>query len=226
MYFCCSYSCFHCAFRRIEPVNIRLVADKTERAHQTVEDGKTGANSEDHQNYQTGTRKVEDNSEKALAKNAFREASLTGTSGTEIQGRPSPARTDADILYDTKLRPQYDGIEETANAHMENARLNGNTSTDTVSASVRKSSGPARNDVTTCTPRKNLLFLKTHKTGSSTIQNIVYRYGDANGLTFALPPSGVYFGVPALFRRTFPIKSPTGKYNMLANHARYNRPGE
>lgn len=73
-------------------------------------------------------------------------------------------------------------------------------------------------------PRKNLLFLKTHKTGSSTIQNIVYRYGDNHGLTFALPVSDVYMGTPSLFEKRFAIRSSSGKYNMLANHARYNRP--
>ncbi|XP_041470116.1 galactosylceramide sulfotransferase-like [Lytechinus variegatus] len=85
------------------------------------------------------------------------------------------------------------------------------------------SSGPERRNETRCIPRKNMMYLKTHKTGSSTLQNIIYRYGDAHGLKFALPKAGVYLGTPSLFRRTFPIPSPTGKYNMLANHARYNR---
>ena len=75
-------------------------------------------------------------------------------------------------------------------------------------------------------PRKNVLFLKTHKTGSSTVQNILYRYGDRNDLTFALPVRDVYMGTPQLFQSRFAVKSPTGKYNMLANHARYNGPGE
>ncbi|XP_072166320.1 galactose-3-O-sulfotransferase 2-like [Diadema setosum] len=76
-----------------------------------------------------------------------------------------------------------------------------------------------------CTsPLKNLVFLKTHKTGSSTIQNIVYRYGDKHNLIFALPAYDVYMGTPNLFKAKYAKRSPTGKYNMLANHARYNRP--
>ena len=75
-------------------------------------------------------------------------------------------------------------------------------------------------------PRKNVLFLKTHKTGSSTVQNILYRYGDRTGLTFALPVNDVYMGTPGLFQSKHAVKSATGKYNILANHARYNRPGE
>ena len=38
-----------------------------------------------------------------------------------------------------------------------------------------------------CTPVKSLIFAKTHKTGSSTLQNIFLRYGWKNNLTFVLP---------------------------------------
>ncbi|XP_054760629.2 galactosylceramide sulfotransferase-like [Lytechinus pictus] len=93
------------------------------------------------------------------------------------------------------------------------------TSADTISPS-----GQERHDETRCVPRENIMYLKTHKTGSSTLQNIIYRYGDAHGLTFALPKTGVHLGTPSLFNRTHPVKSPSGKYNILANHARYNRP--
>ena len=73
-----------------------------------------------------------------------------------------------------------------------------------------------------CRPRNNIVLLKTHKTGSSTIQNILYRYGDARGLSFVLPASDVYMGSPALFLPKFAIPSSHG-YNILANHARYNK---
>jgi len=45
------------------------------------------------------------------------------------------------------------------------------------------------NPESTCTPKSNIFFLKTHKTGSSTVQNLLLRYGDKNNLTFALPRS-------------------------------------
>ena len=38
-----------------------------------------------------------------------------------------------------------------------------------------------------CRPSSNILFLKTHKTASSTIQNIFFRYGIRNKLWFAMP---------------------------------------
>ncbi|XP_059188074.1 galactose-3-O-sulfotransferase 2 [Centropristis striata] len=39
----------------------------------------------------------------------------------------------------------------------------------------------------TCHPKSHIVFLKTHKTASSTILNILYRYGESKNLTFALP---------------------------------------
>ncbi|KAG9337558.1 hypothetical protein JZ751_028575 [Albula glossodonta] len=41
--------------------------------------------------------------------------------------------------------------------------------------------------VPACQPKTHIVFLKTHKTASSTILNILYRYGDSRNLTFALP---------------------------------------
>lgn len=38
-----------------------------------------------------------------------------------------------------------------------------------------------------CKPANNILFLKTHKTGSSTVTNILNRYGDTRSLIFAMP---------------------------------------
>ena len=43
-------------------------------------------------------------------------------------------------------------------------------------------------DVNRCVfPFSKLIFLKTHKTGSTTLQNIILRYGIKNNLTFVLP---------------------------------------
>ena len=38
-----------------------------------------------------------------------------------------------------------------------------------------------------CTPSKKLIFAKTHKTGSTTVQNIIFRFGEKNHLMFVLP---------------------------------------
>ncbi|XP_033102044.1 galactosylceramide sulfotransferase-like isoform X2 [Anneissia japonica] len=78
-----------------------------------------------------------------------------------------------------------------------------------------------------CKPKNNICFLKTHKCSSSTIQNILYRWGDDHNLMFVLPKSecGPYLGNPYLFNRTFAVPSAIGKYNILANHARYSKQG-
>ena len=38
-----------------------------------------------------------------------------------------------------------------------------------------------------CIPTKKLIFAKTHKTGSTTLQNIIFRFGEKNELMFVLP---------------------------------------
>ena len=59
---------------------------------------------------------------------------------------------------------------------------------------------------TDCSPQENVVFLKTHKTASSTIQNIFFRYGLRNNLRFALPEKGWkshLLGYPNPFQRSF-----------------------
>ena len=75
-----------------------------------------------------------------------------------------------------------------------------------------------------CKPVNNILFLKTHKTGSSTVTNILNRYGDTKDLMFAVPASvkiyTFYWPLSFLLRFTQPLwKAP----NILCNHARYNK---
>lgn len=41
-----------------------------------------------------------------------------------------------------------------------------------------------------CTTKSNIFFVKTHKTGSSTVQNVLMRFGASRDLDFAIP----YFG--------------------------------
>ena len=47
---------------------------------------------------------------------------------------------------------------------------------------------------TTCRPHRKIAFAKTHKTASSTVQNILLRYGLANGVEFLLPAAHNYLG--------------------------------
>ncbi|KAB5550106.1 hypothetical protein PHYPO_G00049880 [Pangasianodon hypophthalmus] len=77
----------------------------------------------------------------------------------------------------------------------------------------------------TCQPKNHIVFLKTHKTASSTILNILYRYGDTNNLTFALP---VYMHSQLFYPRYFMshfvegMKSRRGtEFHIMCNHMRF-----
>ncbi|XP_047485713.1 galactosylceramide sulfotransferase-like isoform X1 [Penaeus chinensis] len=76
-----------------------------------------------------------------------------------------------------------------------------------------------------CRPQHHVMFLKTHKCASSTVQNIFLRYGYTNNLTFALPGGGNYLGNPGLFKAGLIPKNllpPSGKVDIFAVHTRLN----
>ncbi|XP_071477093.1 galactose-3-O-sulfotransferase 2-like [Diadema antillarum] len=75
----------------------------------------------------------------------------------------------------------------------------------------------------TCSPKNNIVMLKTHKCSSSTMQNILFRWGENHNLTFALPWKGVYLGSPDLFNERYVMPANGGHYNILANHMRYDK---
>ncbi|XP_062328849.1 galactose-3-O-sulfotransferase 2 isoform X1 [Osmerus eperlanus] len=83
-------------------------------------------------------------------------------------------------------------------------------------------------EVRTCRPKKHIFFLKTHKTASSTILNILYRYGDSQNLTFALPynmHSQLFY--PNLFASYFVEGEQSRskkKFHIMCNHLRLNIP--
>ena len=72
-----------------------------------------------------------------------------------------------------------------------------------------------------CKPVNNILFLKVHKTGSSTVTNIFNRYGDKRDLIFALPTEDS-FHWPLRFEASYATTF-GGAPHILCNHARYNR---
>ena len=54
-----------------------------------------------------------------------------------------------------------------------------------------------------CRVKKKIIFAKTHKTGSTTLQNILFRFGHQHQLLFVLPKSGThYFNLKTHFRRS------------------------
>lgn len=78
-----------------------------------------------------------------------------------------------------------------------------------------------------CQPKNHVVFLKTHKTASSTILNILYRYGDTHNLTFALPlymHSQLYY--PHFFMSHFVegMKSrQVTEFHIMCNHMRFRK---
>lgn len=82
-----------------------------------------------------------------------------------------------------------------------------------------------------CQPVRNVAFVKTHKAGSSTIANILQRYGVTHNLNFALPNTRShvyaynYISKPGetLSREKIIPLGAGQDYNILFNHAIYNR---
>lgn len=81
---------------------------------------------------------------------------------------------------------------------------------------------------TTCKPKTHIVFLKVHKSASSTVMNILFRFGETRNLTFALPINGAsqlyypyYFtaGVVEGFS-----SSKEAKFNIMCHHMRFFRP--
>ena len=73
-----------------------------------------------------------------------------------------------------------------------------------------------------CLPVQQILFLKTHKTGSSTMANIFFRYGDSRNLSFVLG-SDTLLGWPNKFHLIFPLRFFAKQPNILCSHARFNK---
>lgn len=70
-------------------------------------------------------------------------------------------------------------------------------------------------------PRTNIFFIKTHKTGSSTIQNIILRFALRYSLDVMNPILHLYY-LPVSKDTLDPFSStPDNKYNVLAHHVRY-----
>ncbi|XP_068277278.1 galactose-3-O-sulfotransferase 2 [Nyctibius grandis] len=78
---------------------------------------------------------------------------------------------------------------------------------------------------TPCHAKTNVMFLKTHKTASSTILNIMFRFAERYNLTVALPADQlVHLGYPKTFLAHFveEFQSIGQNYNILCNHLRFN----
>ncbi|XP_051935076.1 galactose-3-O-sulfotransferase 4 isoform X2 [Hippocampus zosterae] len=76
-----------------------------------------------------------------------------------------------------------------------------------------------------CRPHTHIMFLKTHKTASSTVLNMLYRFGEEHGLRFALP-LGYQLGYPLPFsaHRVKGYRGPrVVEFHIMGNHMRFNK---
>ncbi|XP_041272122.1 galactose-3-O-sulfotransferase 2-like [Onychostruthus taczanowskii] len=80
----------------------------------------------------------------------------------------------------------------------------------------------------TCKPKTDIVFLKVHKSASSTVMNILFRFGETHNLTFAFPQGGgfqLYYPhhFLARFVQGFSPLSPR-RFNILCHHMRFLQP--
>lgn len=80
----------------------------------------------------------------------------------------------------------------------------------------------------TCKPKTDIVFLKVHKSASSTVMNILFRFGETHNLTFAFPRGGGFqlfypYHFLARFVHGFSPRSPR-RFNILCHHMRFLQP--
>ncbi|KAK6181320.1 hypothetical protein SNE40_009199 [Patella caerulea] len=72
-------------------------------------------------------------------------------------------------------------------------------------------------------PFRHVVFIKVHKAASTTVMNIMLRYGLKNNLTIMLPKTGTAINQVGAVSEKSILPSLTGKYDILCNHVIYNR---
>lgn len=122
------------------------------------------------------------------------------------------------------LSTQLNPVNEVKRVHFDfkslQLRLNRNYSTDIAHVINSEMTGPNH-----CDPILQIVFVKTYKTASTTTAAIFERYGYYRQLTFAVGKSHVLsFQSSFSHRNVMNFPKMEGKpYNILCNHARYNR---
>ncbi|XP_033127063.1 galactose-3-O-sulfotransferase 2-like [Anneissia japonica] len=71
-----------------------------------------------------------------------------------------------------------------------------------------------------CKPHETVVFLKTHKTGSSTLTTTLERYGYKRNLSIAIPKRNLHIISSGYFN---PSQVYPGKFDMLVNHVRFKK---
>ncbi|XP_064601436.1 galactose-3-O-sulfotransferase 2-like [Liolophura sinensis] len=73
--------------------------------------------------------------------------------------------------------------------------------------------------------KRHVVFIKVHKAGSSTIANILFRFGISRNLTFLMPARDVTVSLHLSqpWRNILPVPPGADHYDILSNHAVYEK---
>ncbi|XP_064614955.1 galactosylceramide sulfotransferase-like isoform X2 [Liolophura sinensis] len=89
--------------------------------------------------------------------------------------------------------------------------------------SILEKDGRFTGNTEECREKTHFAFLKVPKAGSSTIQNILFRFGTLRWLTFVLPKYANYIGRSRVINDAAILPPPQGKkYEILCNHVMYD----
>ncbi|XP_068583207.1 galactosylceramide sulfotransferase-like [Cebidichthys violaceus] len=89
--------------------------------------------------------------------------------------------------------------------------------------STQPTTNISQRDNNVCVPKVDVMFMKTHKTASSTFLNILFRFGEKHKLKFAFPSSRNDFFYPSPFQHAYVQGYQSGMcFNIMCNHMRFN----
>ena len=87
------------------------------------------------------------------------------------------------------------------------------------------SQGPEGNILRKCSKQVNIVYIKMIKCASTTLSGMFRRFGYTHNLSFVLPPKNrIYLGWPYLLDDTLYRPKKTKQFNILCDHAVYDRP--
>ena len=83
---------------------------------------------------------------------------------------------------------------------------------------------PKHPDQSACSPKRNMYFLRTHQTGTSSVTNIFYRYGKEHNLNFVMYPLKLHLGYPGRINMLkLERMMPDTGYNILSQYTRHHQ---
>jgi len=137
-------------------------------------------------------------------------SSFSSTSKTTTTEKPKPIRATLNIV-------KKEFAKTTEKPTTRKKATSSTKSTTTESTTTTTTLGK-------CSPGRPVMFLKTHKTGSTTLANIFLRYAEKYKLLAGLPPTRKWElgGYPAPFKKALVDPVPKTRYDVLAHHSRYS----